>query len=93
MTKETIAAALQAEGLSASQGGYAIPENREAVCLVGAPGELLSIERLVRIDLADKFLLLENSKRERFFFAYDDVLGLRLLAAASARDRVAGFGR
>ena len=38
-------------------------------------------------------MLLENAKRERFYFAYEDVLGVRMLAAAAARDRVAGFGR
>ena len=93
MTKEMIAQALEAEGLSTSNQGFTIPENREGMCLVSTPGDLLSVERLVRVDLRDKFLMLENTKRERFFFAYEDILGMRLLAAPAARDRVAGFGR
>src|SRR5688572_28030982 len=94
MTKESIAAVLEPEGVSASgHGCFRIPENREAMCLVGAPGELFSIERLVRVSLSDKFILLENTKRERFFFSYDDVLGMRMLASSSTRERVAGFGR
>jgi hypothetical protein len=94
MTREILAQALEAEGLSAGQqGGYPVPENREATFFVAAPGDLFPVERVVRVDLRDKFLMLENVKRERFVFAYDDVLGFRLLAATSARERVAGFGR
>jgi hypothetical protein len=93
MTKESIAQALESEGLASGNQGHAIPENREATCLISAPGDIFTVDRLVRIELRDKHLLLENTKRERFFFAYEDVLGLRLLAAPAARDRVAGFGR
>jgi hypothetical protein len=93
MTRESITAALESEGLGSGAQGYAVPENREAMCMVAAPGDVFSVDRIVRIDLKDKFVLLENSKHERFFFAYEDVLGMRLLAAPAARDRVAGFGR
>lgn len=92
MTRESIASALDSEGLTAGNQGYTIPDNREAACLVGTPGEIFSVDRLIRVDLRDKHILLENAKRERFFFAYEDILGLRLLAAAT-RDRVTGFGR
>jgi hypothetical protein len=91
MTKDSIAQALEASGVSAGGQGYQIPENREGACLIATPGEVFSVDRLVRMDLRDKYVLLENSKHELFFFPYELVLGLRLLAAAaSAR---AGFGR
>ena len=93
MTKDSIAQVLEAEGLSAGNQGYAIPENREAVCLISAPGDVFTVDRLIRIELRDKHIVLENSKHERFFFGYEDVLGMRLLAAPAARDRVAGFTR
>jgi hypothetical protein len=96
MTKDSIAQVLEAEGLNAAKDNkdaYLVPENREAVCLIGAPGEVFSVDRLSRIELRDKHIVLENSKRERFFFGYDDVLGLRILAAPAARDRIAGFSR
>jgi hypothetical protein len=93
MTKESIAKALESEGLSTGNQGYTIPENREAALLVSTPGEIFSVDRLVRVDLRGEHVLLENSKHERFFFSYNDVLGLRLLAAPAARDRVTGFGR
>ena len=92
MTRESITAALESEGLGSGAQGYNIPDSREAMCLVAAPGEIFSVDRVLRIDLKDKFVLLENGKRERFFFAYEDLLGLKLLAPA-AKDRVAGFGR
>jgi len=93
MTKEIIALALEAEGLKAGTQGYAIPDEREASCLVSAPGELLSVSRLVTIELRDKYLALQTTKDERYIFAYEDVLGLRLMAKAQARDRSAGFAR
>jgi hypothetical protein len=94
MTKDCIAVVLETEGLSAGKDGrFAIPENREAVCLIEAPGDVVPIERLVGVELRDKFIVLQNGKHERFFFAYESVLGLRLLASSTARERVAGFGR
>lgn len=93
MTREILAQALAAEGLESASQGYVIPENREATLYVSSPGDVMPVDRVVRIDLRDKLVLLENVKRERFFFAYENVLGLRLLAPASTRERVAGFGR
>ena len=93
MTREILAQALEAEGLQAGNQGYAVPENREATFYVASPGDLFPIERVSRIELRDKLILLENVKHERFYFAYDDVLGLRVLASAAARERAPGFGR
>jgi hypothetical protein len=93
MTREIIALALEAEGLKAGSQGYSIPEDREATCLVSAPGDVLSVSKIVVADLRDKYLYLQTAKDERFFFAYEDVLGLRLLGKASAKERSAGFGR
>jgi hypothetical protein len=93
MTRESITAALEGEGLGAGAQGYTIPEAREVTCLVAAPGDVFSVDRIVRMDLKEKFLLLENSRRERFFFAYEDLLGLKMLAAPNSKERMAGFGR
>jgi hypothetical protein len=94
MTKETIALVLEAEGIGAAkETKFSIPENREAVGLIATPGDVMQFERLVSLELRDKYLVLENAKHERHFFTYDSVLGLRLLAAPAARERVAGFGR
>jgi hypothetical protein len=93
MTREILAQALETEGATGSNQGYSLPENREATFFVAAPGDLFPVERVVRVDLRDKVVMLENVKRERFVFAYEDLLGLRLLAPTTNRERVPGFGR
>ena len=94
MTKECIAQILDAEGISAGKDGrFTVPENREAVCLVATPADVLPVERLLSIELRPQFVALEDAKHQRFFFNYDSVLGLRMLAGPAARERVAGFGR
>jgi hypothetical protein len=93
MTREIISAALEAEGLKGGNQGFSIPEDREATCLLSTPGEVLSVSKVVLADLREKYLYLQTSKDERFFFAYEAVLGLRLLGKASAKERSAGFGR
>jgi hypothetical protein len=93
MTREILALALESEGLQSGNQGYAVPENREATFFVASPGDVFPIERVARVELRDKLVLLENAKRERYYFAYESVLGVRMLASAAARERAAGFGR
>jgi hypothetical protein len=93
MTREIITAALEAEGLKATAQGFTIPEDREATCLVSAPGDVLSVSKLVLAELREKYLYLQTSKDEHFYFAYEDVLGLRFIGKSSVRDRSAGFSR
>ena len=93
MTREIITAAFEAEGLKASGQGFSIPEDREATCLVSAPGEVLSVSKVVQADLREKYIYLQTAKDEHYFFAYEDILGVKLLGKAAARDRSAGFGR
>jgi hypothetical protein len=94
MTREIITAALEAEGLKGGAQGFSIPEEREATWLVSAPGELYTVSRVVTVDAREKYLYVQTSKDEHFYFAYEDVLGLRILGrTSSAKDRSAGFGR
>lgn len=93
MTREMIASVLETEGLKAGgkTGGYTIPEEREAVCFVGAPGEVVQVGRLAKIETHANMLALETSKGERFYCAYDHVVGLRF--AVASKERGTGFGR
>jgi len=93
MTREIIAAALEAEGLKASGQGFTITEEREATFLVSAPGELLSVGKVTQADLREKYIHLQTSRDERFIFAYEDILGVRILAKPSAKHGSAGFSR
>ncbi|HTB60871.1 MAG TPA: hypothetical protein VLC06_23530 [Polyangia bacterium] len=93
MTREIIVNILEGEGAEGKGGAFKIPEAREATCFISNPGELLAIARVVKIELKDQYLTLATAKDERFVFAYGDVLGFKLAAAAQAKDRSAGFGR
>jgi hypothetical protein len=94
MTREIIVSILEAEGAQSSAGALAFREDREATCFISAPGELLAVARIVRVELKDKFVTFQTAKEERFSFAYEDVLGFKLAAAAHGlKDRTAGFGR
>jgi hypothetical protein len=94
MTREIIVGILEAEGAQQSGGALSLREDREATCFISTPGEVLHVARIVRIELKDKFLTLQTAKDERFVFAYEDVLGFKLAAAAhGTKDRAAGFVR
>jgi hypothetical protein len=93
MTREILAQALETEGATSGNQGYVLPDVRETTFFVAAPGDVFPVERVVRADLRDKVVMLENVKRERFVFAYEDILGIRMLAPATNRERVPGFGR
>jgi len=93
MTKDTIAVALSAEGLSPSQDTFTLPEDREAILLVAAPGEVMPVNKVVRVELRDKVLCVHTAKNEHFWFTYDLILGLRVLAAKPGKERLAGFAK
>jgi hypothetical protein len=93
MTREIIALALESEGLKAGTNGFTIPEEREATCWVTSPGDVLTVNRIVTLDARDKYLLMKTAKDEHYYFAYEDVLGVRILGKAKEKERSAGFSR
>lgn len=85
-----IASVLEAEGIKAgAKGVFTIPEEREAACLVGAPGEMITVGRVAKIDPGATTIALETTKNERFYFAYEVVVGLRF--AIASKERSTGF--
>ncbi len=92
MTKDTIVLACEAEGLKGSADGLAVPEERDATFLVGAPGEILTVGKVVKIELRDQYICLQTAKQERFFFTYDVIVGLRFTPPKPNKDQL-GFGR
>ena len=93
MTREIIVSILEAEGAQGSGGALLIREDREATAFISTPGDLLHVARIIRVELKDKFMTLQTAKDERFAFAYEDVLGFKLTAAATHKERSAGFSR
>ncbi len=93
MTREIIVQILEGEGAEGKGGTFKIPEAREASCFIANPSDLLAITRIVRVELKDQYVALSTAKDERFSFAYEAVLGFKLAAASTAKERSAGFGR
>jgi len=93
MTREIIVQILEGEGAEGRGGTYKIPEAREATCFISNPSDLLAIPRVTRIELKEQYIAVTTTKDERFSFAYEDVLGFKLAAPATAKERSAGFGR
>ena len=60
---------------------------------MAAPGDVLPVNKVVRVELRDKALCLHTVKDEHFWFTYDLVLGLRVLAAKPGKERLAGFAK
>ncbi len=92
MTREIIATVLETEGAKASSKGFTLTEAQDVTCFVSTPGDILPIARVVKVEARDKYVCLETSKGERFLFAYEDVLGFKLGAAATTKDRPSGVG-
>jgi hypothetical protein len=93
MTREIILSILESEGAETKGGTLAFREDREVTAFVSAPGELLHVARVVRVELKDKFVTLQTAKDERMAFAYEDILGFKFATAMNVKDRSAGFGR
>ncbi|HEX4407012.1 MAG TPA: hypothetical protein VH560_19370 [Polyangia bacterium] len=93
MTREIILSILESEGAESKGGTLAFRDDREVTAFVSAPGEILNVARVVRVELKDKFVALQTTKDERFVFAYEDVLGFKFATAINVKDRSAGFGR
>jgi hypothetical protein len=93
MTREIILSILESEGAETKGGTLAFREDREVTTFISAPGEILHVARVVRVELKDKFVALQTTKDERFAFAYEDVLGFKFATAINVKDRSAGFGR
>lgn len=93
MTREIILSILESEGADAKGGALSLREDREVTAFVAAPGEILNVARVVRVELKEKFVTLQTTKDERFAFAYDNIVGFKFAAASSTKERSAGFGR
>jgi hypothetical protein len=91
MTRDIITNILEGEGAEGRGGSFKIREEREATCFISAPGELMGIARIVRVELKDHYVSLVTAKDERYVFAYEDVLGFKLAAPAQGKERSAGF--
>jgi hypothetical protein len=69
---------------------YAIPEEVDATAFIALGQEVLTIPRIMRIELSND-LVLTTHKGERFYFGVDQVVGLRF-GGPDARTKHSGAG-
>jgi len=91
MTREMIVQIWEAEGTKPSGHTLTIREDREATCFIETEGEVMTIGKVVRLDLREDFIALQTSKDERYVFAYNDILGFKLSSPTTPKERPAGF--
>ena len=84
-------AILSSEGVKPGAKGHTLPSEAEASLFVRGGSECMTIARVVRVQLADAYLVAETNKKDRFFFAYEDVVGLKLAVQEPSKERSAGF--
>jgi len=94
MTREAIVSILETAGAKASgKTAFNVPESLEMTVLVETPGDVLTVAKVGRVELGEKFLCLDGSRGDRHYFAYESVLGVRTSDLAGNKDRSAGFTR
>jgi len=66
------------KGIRRDGASYVFDERVSATVFAGTSSELITVPRIVRIDLAKEIVTLQTTKGERFFFPYEVVVGLKL---------------
>ncbi len=93
MTRETLAAILEGEGAKGGDKGLTVPDALEITCFVSTRGEVMSVARLTRVVLKEKYVVMTTAREERFFFVYEDILGVKAATHAASKERGPGFSR
>lgn len=96
MERVTLGEILQrADGFRAvgkNESVYEVAEATNATLLCHGSFEMVSVERVARIELGTGHIAATTRKGEVFYFPYEQILGLRLEGSSeSKRDGGAGF--
>ncbi|MEK6607020.1 MAG: hypothetical protein AABZ30_05095 [Myxococcota bacterium] len=82
---------IKGEG-TAQSPSYAVSDTALATVFAGGAQEVMTIARVARIALLPGHVSLVTTRGERFFFAYDGVVGLKLeMSEEGKRERGTGF--
>jgi hypothetical protein len=83
------------DGVSSARkdgGAYLLPEETDVSIYISLPAEVLTLPRVSKVTTGAELLVVETFKGERFYFAPEDVAGIKL-GTTREKDRGAGFGR
>jgi len=81
----------KAPGVKREGDAFVLPEELDANAYVTIGQEVLQIPRLHRVELTGDLVTLTTHKSERFFFAPDQVAGLKLGGDSKVGRTSAGF--
>ena len=79
MKTELLSAMLDGQkGVRKDGGAYVLDESIHATFFVGGSVEVMSVQRVLRVDLGRETCALTTAKHERFFFPVEAILGFKL---------------
>jgi hypothetical protein len=66
------------KGVRKDGSAYVLDESIHATFFVGGSVEVMSVPRVIRVELGKEICALLTAKRERFMFPAESILGLKL---------------
>lgn len=79
-------------GAKKDGGAWVIPEEVDVSVFIGLPSEVMAVPRVARAEATADLLTVETHKGERYYFAVEDVAGVKCGAPEKrSSGRGAGF--
>jgi hypothetical protein len=92
MLFQTMGKILESNGVKKDGSAYLVADTADATVFISLGYEVLSIQRVARVDTVGDLIALATHKGERFYFAPEQVVGLKFGALETGMPRSqAGF--
>lgn len=93
MKNELLTAMLDGQkGVRKDGNSYVLEESVHATFFVGGSMEVMSVQRVVRVEIGKEICTLTTGKRERYLFPSESLLGLKLEEATDTPKASGGAG-
>lgn len=80
------------KGVRKDGNSYVLDESVHATFFVGGSVEVMSVQRVVRVEFGKDVVTLATARRERFLFPIESLLGLKLEEATETPKAAGGAG-
>jgi hypothetical protein len=80
------------KGIRKDGNSYVLDESVHATFFVGGTVEVMSVPRVVRVELGKEICTLSTARRERFLFPVDALLGVKIEEATDTPKSSGGAG-
>jgi hypothetical protein len=82
-----------AHGVKKDGAAYIINEELDATAFIALGSEVLQVARVMRVEVTNELVALQNQKGERFYFPPEQVVGLKVGGEMRASKLSAGFSK